>query len=73
MDNKMIEPENLYPINTVRELMGWKTTSSWASARRRGIGDRIKFVGKRGYLLGKDVIAVVVAEGQQRSYETAQG
>lgn len=69
----VIEPESMYPINSVRHIMGWTTESAWREARRRGLNERIKVVGKRSYLLGRDVIQFVMSEGKSRPQEmTAQ-
>lgn len=61
---QMIVPGNLYPIASARLLMGWESESSWRAARDRGLKKKIKTIGKRGYLLGRDLIDFVMAEGQ---------
>lgn len=59
----VIRPDELYPIKTVRVVMGWETPSAWAAARRRGIKDRILVFGKRHYLKGSAIIEVVEKSG----------
>lgn len=73
MEDDVIQPTAMYPLNAARKRMGWTTPSSWSEARRRGIGDRIRYFGKRGYLLGQDMIDVVMAEGKHRNFEPSQG
>ena len=66
----MIEPATLYPIDSARRLMGCTTPSAWREARARGLGEKIKYFGKRGFLLGEDIIATVMSAGKQREYAT---
>lgn len=62
----VVEPQNMYPINSIRVLMGWETDSAWREARRRGLNEKIRTIGKRSYLLGRDCIDFVMQEGQER-------
>ncbi len=48
-----INPSHLYPIETLKKLMGW-STSSYRSAVRRGL--KVLRDGKRGFVRGADVV-----------------
>lgn len=56
----MIFPDALYRIDELRARMGW-AASSYRAACRRGL--QVRRSGKRGYVLGADLIAFIVSDG----------
>ena len=56
----MIFPDALYRIDELRARMGW-AASSYRAACRRGL--LVRRSGKRGYLLGADVLAFIASDG----------
>lgn len=61
-----IVPTHLYTLNTARALMGWTSQPAWLTARRLGLKYRVKYIGRRGYLTGEDLILFVQEHGTNR-------
>ena len=57
-----VAPEKLYPIQEFERITGL-TKSALRSARRNGLS--VRYLGKRGYILGKDFISHVEAKARQ--------
>jgi hypothetical protein len=53
-----IRPDSLYSLHEIQRRLGW-TAHSLRAARRQGL--TIHYAGKRGYLLGAEVIRHVTS------------
>jgi hypothetical protein len=56
-----IEPQKLYQLEAAKACLGWGS-HSLRVARRRGL--KVIYVGRRGYVLGKDVIEYIERTGR---------
>lgn len=55
-----ITPGNLYTIQEVRRRLGW-TLNAYHRARRAGLP--VRYMGKRGYVGGSEVIEFILTNG----------
>jgi hypothetical protein len=57
-----IEPDTLYTLDEIKSRSGMGTAA--IRTLRRGGGLNVRYCGGRGYVLGKDFIAAVMANGK---------
>ncbi len=60
-DCGIIEPHILYRLDEAKRRLGWGP-AALRQARRRGL--RVRYAGRNGYLLGRDIIAHIEATGR---------
>ncbi len=58
-----IRPDFLYPIESAKQILGWKATAM-RSARRAGL--RVRYVSGRGYVRGQDIIDYIESHGKDQ-------
>lgn len=61
-----IDPSLVYPLPMARKFFGEKT--AWLNARKNGLKDRIRYVGRRGFISGTDLIEFIAESGKSREY-----
>ena len=57
----LIEPGTLYELNEAMSRTGWGRTS-FRTARRQGL--RVKYAGRKAYVLGSDLIDFIQNNGR---------
>lgn len=57
----VIEPHILYRLEEAKQRLGWGA-HSMRQARRNGL--KVRYAGRRGYLLGRDVIEYIERTGR---------
>lgn len=61
-----IDPSLTYPIETAKAFFGKR--EGWTSARKQGLAKHVKFIGKRGFISGKDLAQFIQDAGKTRDY-----
>jgi hypothetical protein len=57
----VVRPEEMLSLDAIKRRLGWGN-HALREARHNGL--KVRYVGVRGYLLGKDVIEYVVQHGR---------
>lgn len=60
-DSHIIEPHILYRLDDAMTRLGWGA-HSMRRARREGL--RVRYAGRRGYVLGRDIIEHIEQHGR---------
>ncbi|PHS10667.1 MAG: hypothetical protein COA78_10925 [Blastopirellula sp.] len=63
-----IDPNLTYPIETAKAFFGKK--DSWTSARRNGLAKHVKYIGRKGFISGKDLAQFIQDAGKTRDYSS---
>ena len=61
-----IDPAMMYPLPSAKRFFGEQ--AAWNAARHKGLKDRIRYIGKRGFVSGKSLIEFIEEVGKTRDY-----
>jgi hypothetical protein len=61
-----IDPSLTYPLPQAKRFFGGN--NAWIEARRQGLAERIRYVGRRGFVSGADLIEFIALSGKTRDF-----